>query len=138
AGGGGGLGVLGAGGGTAAFLVCLTARRREWPAAAVVLAWAPALVLLAFRLDPRPEIFSLLYIGCFLAVLWRVRDRPALAWLLPVVQVLWVNAQGLFVFGPILLGMFVAAHAARLIWDRWRGRLSWGRGERRWVGPVGV
>jgi hypothetical protein len=137
AGGAGALVLLGAGVGAAAFVVCLTARRREWPVAAVVLAWAPALVLLAFRLDPRPEIFSLLYIGCFLSVLWRARDRPALAWLLPAVQLLWVNVQGLFVFGPILLGLFVAAQAVRQLWDRQRGRLTWGPEQRRWWRHVG-
>jgi tetratricopeptide (TPR) repeat protein len=137
AGGAGALVLLGAAVGAAAFVACLTARRRDWPATAAVLSWAPALVLLAFRLDPRPEIFSLLYIGCFLAVLWRVEERPALAWLLPLVQILWVNAQGLFIFGPILLGMFVTAHAARLAWDRWRGRLIWGAEQRRWWRHVG-
>jgi tetratricopeptide (TPR) repeat protein len=137
AGGAGALVLLGAGVGAAAFVVCLTARRREWPVAAVVLAWVPALVLLAFRLDPRPEIFSLLYIGCFLAVLWRAQDRPALAWLLPVVQMLWVNVQGLFIFGPILLGLFVAAQAARQLWDRQRCRLTWGPDQRRWWRHVG-
>jgi tetratricopeptide (TPR) repeat protein len=137
AGGAGALVLLGAVVGAAAFLVCLTARRREWPVSAAVLCWAPALVLLAFRLDPRPEIFSLLYIGCFLAILWRAEDRPALAWLLPVVQILWVNTQGLFIFGPVLLGLFVTAHAARLLWDRWRGQLTWGPEQRRWWRHVG-
>jgi tetratricopeptide (TPR) repeat protein len=125
--------VLGAG----AVLVCLTARRREWPVVVLVLCWLPALVLLAFRLDPRPEIFSLLYLGCFLAVLWRVEQRPAMAWLLPLVQVLWVNAQGLFIFGPILVVLFLAAHGALLLVRRLKGPWGWGPVERRWWLHVG-
>src|SRR5947209_8780203 len=81
----------------AAFAASLTARRGSWPVPAAALCWLPALVLFGFRLDPRPEIFSLFYLACYLAVLWRVEARPRLAWLLPLVQVLWVNVQGLFI-----------------------------------------
>lgn len=119
AGGAGALVLLGAAAGCAAFAAALWARRRAWPVVVVVLCWLPALVLLGFRLDPRPEIFSLFYIGCFLAILSRLDERPRLAWLLPVVQVFWVNAQGLFVFGPVLVGTFVATRAAG---QWWRGR----------------
>jgi tetratricopeptide (TPR) repeat protein len=132
AGGAAALVLLGATVGAAAFVVALTARRRQWPVAVAVLSWAPTLVLFAFRLDPRPEIFSLLYISLFLAVLWRLDDRPALAWLLPVVQLLWVNMQGLFIFGPILLGLFLAARAAPLLWAGIRGMLSKDDARRRW------
>jgi tetratricopeptide (TPR) repeat protein len=103
-----------------AFLAVVCARRRQWPAAVAVFCWLPALVLFAFRLDPRPEIFSLLYLGCFLAVLWRAEERPVLAWLLVPLQLLWVNMQGLFVLGPVLLVMFLAARGARLLWQRIR------------------
>jgi hypothetical protein len=52
----------------------------------------------------RPETLTLLYIAVFLAVLVRWDRRPWLAYALPPTQALWVNSQGLFVFGPILLG----------------------------------
>jgi tetratricopeptide (TPR) repeat protein len=133
----GALVVLGATVGAAAFLACLTARRRDWPIAATVLCWTPALVLFAFRLDPRPEIFSLLYIGLYLAILWRLPQRPKLAWLLPAVQILWVNMQGLFILGPILLGLFVASEGARYYWERWFGTLKWDDAQRRWWLHVG-
>jgi tetratricopeptide (TPR) repeat protein len=141
AGGIGALVLLGATAGGLAFLACLTARRREWPVPVTVLCWTPTLVLLAFRLDPRPEVFSLLYLGCYLAVLWRVEQRPRLAWLLLLVQVLWTNAQGLFVFGPVLLALFIAAHAAGLVGRRWRGAPAGAPGEGRWwlhVGGAGL
>ena len=120
AGGVGALVALAAAVGGLAFLVVLCARRQQWPAAVAVLCWLPALVLFAFRLDPRPEIFSLLYLGCFLAILWRAEERPTWAWLLVPVQLLWVNMQGLFVLGPVLLAMFLAARGARLLWRRTR------------------
>src|SRR5262249_58675745 len=78
-----------------------------------------------------PEIFSLLYLGCFLAVLWRAEERPALLWLLAPLQVLWVNTQGLFVLGPVLLGFLLAARAARLLWHRGRGPAG-GAADWRW------
>jgi len=136
-GGVGALVLLGATVGTGAFLAGLTARQKEWPAVAAVLSWLPALVLFSFRLDPRPEIFSALYIGCFLAVLWRVERRPILIWLLPILQVLWVNTQGLFVFGPVLLAMYVSARVTQLAWRRLRGGSVWTADERRCLWHLG-
>lgn len=136
-GGAGALVVLGAAMGGLAFLVTLTARRREWPAAAVVLCWAPALVLVAFRLDPRPEVFSLFYLGCFLAVLWRAQDRPAWAWAFVPVQVLWANAQGLFILGPVLVLLFAAGRAVELAARRLKGASAWGADEKHWWRHVG-
>ena len=40
----------------------------------------------------------------FLAVILRWERFPLLAFLLPVVQVAWVNSQGLFVLGLVILG----------------------------------
>ena len=47
----------------------------------------------------RPETFSLLFLSIFLAILVRWDRYPALAWLLPAIEVCWVNSQGLFVLG---------------------------------------
>src|SRR5262249_60930513 len=42
-------------------------------------------------------------------------DRfPLLAFLLPIVQVAWVNSQGLFVLGPVVLGFGLIDSALRL------------------------
>src|SRR5205807_2064687 len=83
-----------------AVLLLVTARRREWPVWAMLTAWLPALLVLGGRMYVRPETLTLLYIAAFLAVLARIDRAPALALVLPVVQVAWVNTQGLFVFGP--------------------------------------
>jgi hypothetical protein len=98
---------------TLAVLLLVTARRREWPVWAMLVAWLPALLVLGGRMYVRPETLTLLYLAVFLAVLWRIDRWPALALVLPVVQVAWVNTQGLFVFGPILIAMALVDAALR-------------------------
>ena len=96
-----------------AVLILLLARRREWPLPVMVLAWLPALLLLGGRIYVRPETLTLLYLSVFLAVILRWDRFPRLAMLLPLVQVAWVNSQGLFVLGPILLGFGLLDAALR-------------------------
>ena len=86
-----------------ALWLLVSAKRRDWPTWVMVLAWLPALLVLAGRMYIRPETLTLLYLAAFLAILFRWDERPWLAFLLPVVQLAWVNSQGLFVLGPILL-----------------------------------
>ncbi len=86
-----------------AVLLLVTARRRDWPIWVSLLAWLPALLVLGGRMYIRPETLTLLYLAIDLAILSRWERHPALAWLLPLVQVAWVNTQGLFVLGPILV-----------------------------------
>jgi tetratricopeptide (TPR) repeat protein len=114
-----GMIVLGSLASAAAVAIAVTGRRRGWPARVAVLCWLPALALMATRFDPRPEVFSLVFLAAFLAVLHRVEHRPALVWSLPALQVLWVNAHGLFVLGPIVVGFF------------WIGLIP-----RRWIPPI--
>ncbi len=85
-----------------AMLLLLTSRRRDWPLWAMLLAWLPALLVLSGRMYIRPETLSLLYLSMFLAIISRWDRLPWLAFLLPIVQVAWVNSHGLFVFGPII------------------------------------
>ncbi len=96
-----------------ALLLLITARRREWPVWVMVLAWLPALLVLSGRNYLRPETLTLLYLAGFLAILSRWERRPALAWLLPLIQLLWVNVQGLFIFGPFLIGLALFDAALR-------------------------
>ena len=87
-----------------ALFVLVTARRREWPIWVILLSWLPALLVLGGRIYVRPETLTLLYLSIFLAVLMRWDRHPYLASVvLPIVQVFWVNSQGLFILGPIIL-----------------------------------
>lgn len=112
---------------TLAVGLLVTSRRREWPLWSMVLAWVPALILLGGRMYVRPETLSLLWLAVFLAILMRWERAPRLGLLLPVVQVVWVNTQGLFIFGPFLLGSALLSAAVapgafareRRAWWRW-------------------
>ena len=106
-----------------AMLILLSARKREWPIPVMVLAWLPALFVLGGRIYVRPETLTLLYLSIFLAVILRWDRYPGLAFLLPFVQVAWVNSQGLFILGPVLLGFGLLDAALRLglfAPERWR------------------
>ncbi len=90
--------------GTAVVALSLVARRRgdkTWP---IVIAWLPGVVMFTGRLCERPELFSLLFLAGFLTVLGRAGERPRWLWLLPAIQILWVNCHGFFVLGPMVLG----------------------------------
>ena len=97
-----------------AILILVSARKREWPIAVMVLAWLPALFVLGGRIYIRPETLTLLYLSVFLAVILRWERYPLLAFLLPVVEVAWVNSQGLFVLGPVVLAFGLIDAALRL------------------------
>jgi hypothetical protein len=89
--------------GAAIVALTLSARRpsaRAWPA---VVVWLPAVVMLTGRLCERPELASLLFVAGYLTVLARAGERPRLLWLLPTLQVVWVNCHGFFVLGPLIL-----------------------------------
>ena len=114
-----------------AVFLLVTARRRDWPVWVMLLAWLPALLVLGGRMYIRPETLTLLYLAIDLAILSRWERYPALALLLPVVQVAWVNTQGLFVLGPILVAfalvdaLFRPGHSPRAGgagggWSAWR------------------
>ena len=100
---------------TLAVLLLVTARRREWPIWAALLAWLPALLVLSGRMYVRPETLTLLYFAIFMAVLVRWDRYPGLAWVLPFVQVVWVNSHGLFVLGPIVLAFAVIEPRCSLV-----------------------
>ena len=96
-----------------AVLLLISARRREWPVWVVVLAWLPALFVLGGRMYVRPETLTLLYLSVFLAVILRWDRFPRLSWVLPFVQIAWVNSHGLFVLGPIIISFALVDAALR-------------------------
>lgn len=101
------------------ILFAWSAGRGHWPLILRVLVWIPALLLMSSRFFPRPEMITLVFTAIFLSVLYHAERRPILLWLLPMVQVLWANFHGLFVFGPILVAMYWTQAILRL--DKVRG-----------------
>ena len=104
--------------GVAIVALALAARRPGAASGQAVLARLPALVALSGRLCERPELFSLLFLAGFLAVLGRASERPGRLWLLPVLQLLWVNSHGFFLLGPLM----IVAYAVELLYQRVRYR----------------
>ena len=80
-----------------------------------IVCWIVPLALFGYRLDPRPEIFSLFFLAIYLATLDRASQYPRRVWLLPAIQMLWVNMHGLFVLGPIVFALFLTGRFA----SRW-------------------
>jgi tetratricopeptide (TPR) repeat protein len=91
----------------AAAALALAVRRPDWPFSVAVLCWLPALLLMTWRLGPRPETLSLLFLASFLVVLQRLEERPALVWVLVAIQLLWVNMSSLFILGPVLVLLYL-------------------------------
>ena len=79
--------------------------------------WLALAVILVcqVRFEPRPEIFSYLFLAlqiCWLAA-WEM-DRAASPWTLgrfAAVEALWANMHGYFAFGPLLVGLRLVATA---------------------------
>ena len=63
------------------------------------------LVLLVYqtRFTIRPDLFSLLFIVMFTYVLSLRLNRKSSLWILFILQVLWSNIHGFFIFGPLLV-----------------------------------
>lgn len=66
------------------------------------------LFILSERTDIRPEIFSFLLIAVFISVLYAYREKyTPLIFMLPVMELFWVNLHIYFLIGEILIGLFL-------------------------------
>jgi tetratricopeptide (TPR) repeat protein len=78
--------------------------------------------LLAFRMNPRPDLFTHFLFAVFLVLLWRFyRDEDPKAvvpqralWLLPLLMVLWVNVHGGFIAGIAVICGYLLLEIADL------------------------
>ncbi len=65
--------------------------------------------LLALRTEVRPEGFSYLFIAVLLNILFAVKDGKVsrkILWVLPVIELIWVNVHIFFIFGLFLTAVF--------------------------------
>ena len=94
---------------------------------------------LRIRIQPRPEIFTYLFIALtiFLFSEYYFGQRKKLIYLFPPLVLLWANMHPTYLMAFLLCGAFVANEVVRDLWNR---RLQWDR-LKTWVIPplaVGV
>ncbi len=76
--------------------------------------------LIAQRKEIRPEIFTYFFSALFFWILWRYKQRQISAkWLfvLPALQILWVNLHIYFFLGPFFIGIFLLEELI-LFWSK--------------------
>ncbi len=85
-------------------------RRQQWLAIALLI-----LVLLVFqmRLTLRPDLFSLLFFSLYVYMLSRYIDEDRLILWLFILQVLWSNIHGFFIFGPLIIFIGIIAELVK-------------------------
>ena len=73
------------------------------------------LTLLVFqtRFTNRPDLFSILFFVIYFAVLAVHFERATSVFLLVVLQMLWVNIHGFFIFGPLLVFIFLISEGVK-------------------------
>ncbi len=80
----------------------------RFPKISVVAISTLFLLLLSFRTDVRPEIFSMLFLSVFTVSLYRYFEKPTrkIFFLIPL-EALWVNMHIYFFAGPLILAVFI-------------------------------
>jgi len=102
-------------------LVYLSVRRLTRDAVATILVLFLGALAAEMRFETRPELVSYALLALTLCVLGRYDEEPdarrqrVYLWLLPAIQLTWVNVHGLFVLGWVALACF---NAGRLLRDR--------------------
>lgn len=71
-----------------------------------------AVLAARIRFTERPHIFQFLFVAAFIFILdlYRLKGKNRL-YLLPVLQLLWVNIHGSFILGPIIIGIYLISEA---------------------------
>ena len=98
---------------TLAIAVAYSAGGRSLPAWKKTLLWVLPAVCIAGRGYERPEMLSQLFLAVWLWIVRRVEVRPGLIWLLPLVQLIWINCHALFVLGLVVGACYLADAVAR-------------------------
>lgn len=91
--------------GALAGLVYLASRRHGVNRRIAAWLTLAAFALSSVALGLRPQLFGLVFFAATLLLLAARRERPGLAWLVPVLVIAWANAHGSFFLGPLLVGL---------------------------------
>lgn len=112
-----GLSLLFIGTSLAAFLFFFSLAYREAEAGIAAIAALLLAPVIAYRTEIRPEVFSYLFAAIFFWILWHyTRYGLKTKWLfiLPIVEILWVNTHIYFFVGIGLVGIFLIETAVRI------------------------
>jgi tetratricopeptide (TPR) repeat protein len=100
---------------TVAYLV----RRRDL--ASLVLAMF-AINPIAFRAEPRADLFSTIFLAIFLGELWAFQHGSSKRlWVLPLTMLFWVNFHPGFILGLVVIGAYLLLEAGELLFADRRG-----------------
>ncbi|MBN1880374.1 hypothetical protein JW823_09720 [bacterium] len=108
---------------TAFLIAIVNARKRNSDSTAIALLILLGAVASEIRFSVRPEVISWIFIGLFIRILdsYRAHRTTALR-LLPLIMLFWVNIQGIYVIGLIILLCYLiddAFHFRRLCQPLW-------------------
>ena len=98
------------------FVLLLWDRGRVSASIASLLA-VPPILLFATRFPVRPESMAFFCLSASLFICHRARQQPRLVWLLPAVQMLWVNCHGSFIVEIVVVGCFAIDAVIGAVWN---------------------
>ena len=105
---------------TGAVAIAWFAGGRGLPTWLKVAIWIPAVICITGRGYERPEMLSQLFLAAWLWMAFHIAQRPRMIWLLPGLQLVWVNCHALFVLGLVVGAAYVVDLLAReLAQGRW-------------------
>lgn len=100
---------------TSIFLYCL----KRGPLSGLLYVSPLYLAILSERTDVRPELFSFLFLSLFIVILYKFRERwTKLIFLLPLVELFWVNMHIYFIAGIAVVALFAIDAAISLFLQR--------------------
>ncbi|MDO8488676.1 MAG: tetratricopeptide repeat protein [Candidatus Omnitrophota bacterium] len=65
------------------------------------------------RFNIRPENFSVLFFCAYLFILTKYKKNKLL-FILPFIQLAWVNCHGFFILGPVLIALFIISEGLKI------------------------
>lgn len=81
--------------------------RKEWHIVSIVSIFL-AILVVSERFMVRPEILTFLFTSIYLLTLHQYKYKGSkFIWLLPILQIVWINTQGLFIIGPVLIFAYI-------------------------------